>query len=92
MKRLIGLCGMATISSLLMACTIGNGRICGPQTPSAYCDKEAYQRLAHPKAYGEYWTKPDMTTESWRQDWVACGAARARIIRGPVPALRSPYH
>ena len=22
------------------------------------------------KAYGAYWVKPGMTTESWRQDWV----------------------
>jgi hypothetical protein len=63
-------------ASLLTACTIGNGRICGPSTPIAYCDRDAYQRLAHPKTYGEFWTKPGMTTESWRQDWMACGGMK----------------
>jgi hypothetical protein len=57
----------------LMACTIGNGHICGPQTPQAYCDREAYERLMHPKGIGEYWEKPDKTVEGWRSDWVACG-------------------
>lgn len=32
--------------------------------------------LTPAKAYGEYWTKPGMTTESWRQDWVACGGMK----------------
>ena len=57
----------------LMACTIGNGHICGPQTPQAYCDREAYERLMHPKGIGEYWEKPDKTVEGWRSDWVTCG-------------------
>jgi len=57
----------------LSACTIGNWHICGPQTPAYYCDKEAYEKLMHPKGYGEYWEKPNMTKESWRQDWVGCG-------------------
>ena len=57
----------------LMACTIGNGHICGPQTPQAYCDREAYQRLMHPKGFGEYWEKTGMTVDSWRADWVRCG-------------------
>jgi len=73
MKFSIRLCGIAVLSMSLMACTIGNGRICGPQTPRAYCDKEAYQKLLHPKAYGEYWVKTGMTKESWREDWVGCG-------------------
>ena len=29
--------------------------------------------LTPAKAYGAYWVKPGMTTESWRQDWVECG-------------------
>ena len=69
-KRLV----MTTCLSVpLTACTIGNGRICGPQTPAVYCDREAYERLTHPKGYGEYWIKDGMTIESWRQDWVKCG-------------------
>lgn len=59
--------------SLLAGCTIGNGHICGPQTPLAYCDREAYERLVHPKGLGEYWEKPGMTKDSWRVDWVECG-------------------
>jgi hypothetical protein len=76
MKFSIRLCGIAVLSMSLMACTIGNGRICGPQTPRAYCDKEAYVKLLHPKGYGEYFVKPGMTKESWRQDWVACGGMK----------------
>ncbi len=57
----------------LMACTIGNGHICGPQTPQTYCDREAYERLMHPKGFGEYWDKPEKTVDSWRADWVKCG-------------------
>ena len=57
----------------LIGCTIGNGHICGPQTPLAYCDREAYERLMHPKGLGEYWEKSDKTVEGWRSDWVACG-------------------
>lgn len=59
--------------SLLAGCTIGNGHICGPQTPLAYCDSEAYERLIHPKGFGGYWEKPGMTKDSWRADWVSCG-------------------
>lgn len=38
------------IAMLLMplgvsGCLIGNGRICGLQTPMIYCDKEAFDRL-----------------------------------------------
>jgi len=73
MKLFIKLWSLAAIGVLLTACTIGNGRICGPQTPRAYCDKEAYEKLAHPKAYGEYFVKAGMSKESWRQDWMACG-------------------
>jgi len=43
--------------SLLAGCTIGNGHICGPQTPLAYCDRDAYERLVHPRGLGEYWEK-----------------------------------
>lgn len=37
---------------------------------------EQKKKLLHPKTYGEYWTKPGMTKESWRQDWVACGGLK----------------
>lgn len=61
---------------LIAGCTVGNGHICGPQTPLAYCDREAYERLAHPKGLGEYWEKPGMTKDSWRIDWVNCGGRK----------------
>ncbi len=59
----------------LSGCTIGNGNICGPQTPRAYCDKEAYQRLMYPAPHGVKWIKEGMTRESRRSDSWACGAA-----------------
>lgn len=60
---------------LFTGCTIGNGHICGPQTPTAYCNKEAYEKLMHPKSYGAHWIKEGMTTESRRNDSWRCGAA-----------------
>jgi len=62
--------------STLAACTFGNGRICGPQTAMAECDKEAYEKLVHPKAYGEHWVKQEGTLQQRREDSWACGAAR----------------
>jgi hypothetical protein len=55
-------------SCLLTACTIGNGRICGPQTPAAHCDKEAYERLKYPKPYGAHWIKEGMTAAKQPDD------------------------
>ncbi len=72
MNNLIKVSTLFCVSGLI-GCTIGNGHICGPQTPQAYCDREAYERLMHPKGLGEYWQKPGMTVDSWRADWVACG-------------------
>lgn len=69
-KQLFTICA----SCLLTACTLGNGRICGPQTPAAHCDKEAYERLKHPKPFGAHFIKEGMTKESRREDIEACGA------------------
>lgn len=69
LKLLCSVC----LSSILGACAFGNGMICGPQTALADCNKEVYEKLVHPKAYGEHWIKAGMTKESWREDWVACG-------------------
>ena len=71
--------------SLLTGCTIGNGHICGPQTPLAYCDREAYERLVHPKGLGEYWEKPGMTKESWRVDWIDCGGNQNGTYSTRIP-------
>ena len=73
MKTLTKTVVVKCIGLALSGCTVGNGMICGPQTPAAYCDREAYEKLTKPRTYGQYWTKPAMTTESWRQDWVECG-------------------
>jgi len=64
----------------LIGCTIGNGQICGPQTPAAYCDKVAYDRLKHPKPYGAHWIKENMTKESRRTDISACGEKGNDIV------------
>ncbi len=72
MNNLIKVLILFCVSGLI-GCTIGNGHICGPQTPQAYCDREAYERLMHPKGFGEYWDKPEKTVEIWRADWVKCG-------------------
>lgn len=58
---------------LISGCTIGNGQICGPQTPAAYCDKEAYEKLAHPKPYGTRWIKENGTDEQRLLDIAECG-------------------
>jgi hypothetical protein len=85
MKFLTKLLLVAGAINTLVACTFGNGRICGPQTPMAYCNKESYEKLYHPKAYGEHWTKPSMTKESWREDWVACGGMSNGQYSGGAP-------
>lgn len=58
---------------VLSGCTIGNGHICGPQTPAAYCDKDAYEKLMYPKPYGAHWVKEGMTREGRREDFKECG-------------------
>ena len=60
MKVMIALWFAICSSCLMIACTIGNGQICGPQTPAAYCDKIAYERLKYPKPYGAHWIKDGM--------------------------------
>lgn len=80
---------LIALSVLLLAgCTIGNGHICGPQTPAAYCDKEAYEALMHPKPYGAHWVKDGMTRESRLDDIVACGATRDLTIHFPIESIK----
>ena len=48
--------GAISISSILLtSCTIGNGHICGPQTPLIYCDSGANERAMNRKKYMEWW-------------------------------------
>ena len=80
MKHFISLWGITSISVSLTACTVGNWNICGPQTPAAYCDSDAYEKLAHPGPYGTHWTKEGITKESRLDDIAACGSARTEYI------------
>ncbi|WP_156774546.1 hypothetical protein [Edwardsiella hoshinae] len=61
------------LSITFSGCTIGNGRICGPQTPLAYCDRDAYQKLMHPTPSRDYWEKASVSIDDRRKDWVDCG-------------------
>ena len=61
---------------LVSGCTIGNWRICGPQTPAAYCDAKALNALLHPPSYLDLWKKPDATSEEKMADWIECGGGR----------------
>ena len=61
---------------LLTACVVGNGRICGPQTPVAYCDKEALERMLHPKPLIDDWSKAGLVSKEKIQDWIECGGRR----------------
>jgi len=64
----------------LLVCTILAG--CGTQVPLRGQAREDY--LKSIKTYGEYWDKPGMTKESWRQDWVACGGmSDGGYVSGP---------
>jgi hypothetical protein len=54
------------VSTLLSGCLYG-------QCMNGPCVLERERMIKSIKAYGEYWTKSGMTTESWRQDWVTCG-------------------
>jgi len=62
---------------VMTGCTIGNGRICGFQTPAIDCDKAAYERLQKP--YVEKWQKLGMTVAQRDQDTLSCGS----VIAGP---------
>jgi hypothetical protein len=79
LKKSLILCAITTI----VGCTIGNGRICGPQTPVAYCDEEAYQNLLHPKSYLEYWVKNGIKPSTRRDDSVDCGALDPSLQTDP---------
>lgn len=75
---------LVLLSAALSGCTIGNWNICGPQTPRANCDREAYERLVHSPPYSDYWEKPDATPQRRRADWVECGGmANGNFSSGP---------
>lgn len=90
--RIIKLLFMICTSSLLISCTIGNGRICGPQTPAAHCDKVAYERLKYPKPYGAHFIKEGMTKESRLDDTVACGSGRTEYVLFSDDKIQAAKH
>jgi hypothetical protein len=49
------------------------------------CSLEHERILDSIKAYGEYWTKPGMTKESWQHDWIACGGMANGQYSGDAP-------
>jgi hypothetical protein len=68
--------------TLLSAITLtmsGCGVLCMGGSMTCGMSSEERQRLLHPKTYGEYWEKPEVTKEEWRQDWVACGGAPSGV-------------
>jgi len=73
MKHRMRLCLLIVMATALTGCTFGNGMICGPQTPLAYCNREAYQRLAHPKPYLENWEKSPINPAERSMDSANCG-------------------
>lgn len=63
------------VAFALTGCTIGNGRICGPQTPAAYCDADALKALLYPKPYIDLWKNPGASSDQMMVDWLACGGS-----------------
>ncbi|MGS0515328.1 hypothetical protein ACQR5T_04065 [Xanthomonas oryzae pv. oryzicola] len=57
----------------LTGCIIGNGTICGPQTPMAMCDKKAYQALYYPTPARDEWSKSNVNKVQLNADWLVCG-------------------
>ncbi|WP_374557903.1 hypothetical protein [Aquitalea pelogenes] len=68
--------GLLSLIVLLSGCVIGNGRICGFQTPALHCDKEAYEAALHPKPFVELWDKVGATSEDRVKDWISCGGRK----------------
>jgi len=62
----------AALIVTLSGCTIGNGRICGPLTSPAYCDREAYQKLVHPTPTRDEWEKASANSDERKKDWIDC--------------------
>ena len=78
-----------SVSAALTGCTIGPNGICGPQTPSAYCDKEVYQRLTQPKPEIEYWEKAGMTVNDRLESWRRCGGNENGWLSPPLKVLEN---
>lgn len=83
MKRQLKKCILLSVIIVLAGCAIGNGRICGPQTPTAYCNKEAYQKLVYPKSYLENWEREGGDSIERRRDSIECGAVDNSLQKDP---------
>jgi hypothetical protein len=56
-----------SISGCELLCQAGTGT-CG-------MSREEAQKLLHPKTYGEYWVKPEMSVLGRGQDSISCGGS-----------------
>ncbi len=70
MVRYLLLIGLTTQIS---GCIIGNGTICGPQTPVILCDKKAFQKLYNPTPLRDYWVSDGSHAKDLSKDWIECG-------------------
>jgi hypothetical protein len=57
----------------LGGCTVGNWRICGPQTPAIYCDAKALNEMLNPRPSIDKWEKPGGSPSEKLADWIDCG-------------------
>ena len=80
--KLIRLIFNLFICLLLSSCLYG-------QCLEGACSFERERIINSIKAYGEFWSKPDMTKESWRADWVGCGGMINGQYAGGAPARSS---
>jgi hypothetical protein len=67
---------------LLLGCEL----LCQAGTGTCGMSREEAQKLLHPKTYGEYWVKSDVSKEKWRADWVACGGMSNGQYSGNAPS------
>lgn len=73
----LGVMFFLLFSGCELLCQAGTGT-CGMSSEDQY-------RLLHPKAYGEYFVKPETNREEWRRDWVACGGWPNGQFSGGAP-------
>ncbi|MHC5148528.1 hypothetical protein [Stenotrophomonas rhizophila] len=65
--------GLLMAVAVMTGCTAGNGRLCGPQTPRAYCDKKTHDALANPPSQRDSWAAGTADASQLGAAWVACG-------------------
>lgn len=77
--KLLKLSTMLVISYALSGCLYG-------QCMDGMCALERAKYLKSIKAYGEFWTKPGITKEEWRQDWRDCGGMKDGNYSNDAPS------